>query len=207
MLIRFLIAAAFILECALSLASPLAPAAPQSFAITVNTTRVSMGKVVSISIAWPSPPTSSGTVFWPFVNGSQWGAFVTCFVQMPSDASTPAESCSIELPLPYAGENTLQFAVFEEGALTAALVLRISSHASVFAGRLWGGAINRSDSPVCDEARGCVFVVGQPLPDALGIMALSNAVNIDVEWRSIRLPPEAQRDSVCLDWEPWVCPP
>ena len=121
MLIRFFIAAAFILECALSLAPPLAPAAPQSFAITVNTTRVSMGKVVSISIAWPSPPTSSGTVFWPFVNGSQWGAFVTCFVQMPSDASTPAESCSIELPLPYAGENTLQFAVFEEGALTAAL--------------------------------------------------------------------------------------
>jgi hypothetical protein len=71
-------------------------------------------------------------------------------------------------------------------------------------GRLWGGAINTSDAPVCDEARGCVFVVGQPLPDTSSIVALSNAVNVDVEWRAIRLPAEARHDSVCLDWEPWV---
>jgi hypothetical protein len=53
------------------------------------------------------------------VNGSQWGAFVTCFV----DSGRPSAAddiCSIELPLPYAGINTLQFAVFEEGAFAAA---------------------------------------------------------------------------------------
>jgi hypothetical protein len=79
-----------------------------------------MGMAVSISIAWPSPSTPSGTVFWPFVNGSQWGAFVTCFVNSSGPSAVYSEPCSIELPLPYAGENTLQFAVFEEGAFSAA---------------------------------------------------------------------------------------
>lgn len=75
---------------------------------------------------------------------------------------------------------------------------------SCLPGRLWGGTVNSSDAPVCDEARGCVFVVGQPLPDSSSITALSNTVIVNVEWRAIRLPADAQHDHVCLDWEPWV---
>jgi hypothetical protein len=113
-LFRAFVAAALFLACASAIGLPISANTPD-FAIKVNSSRISMGKVVSVSITWPSPPTPSGTVFWPFVNGSQWGAFVTCFVQPPSHAAASDESCSIELPLPFSGENTLQFAVFEEG--------------------------------------------------------------------------------------------
>lgn len=120
MLFRVYVAAALLFACVGAIPPPLTlmPNRPQDFVITANASRVSMGKVVSISITWTSPPTPSGTVFWPFVNGSQWGAFVTCFVQLPGYASA-SDSCSIELPLPYSGENTLQFAVFEEGTTAA----------------------------------------------------------------------------------------
>ncbi len=87
------------------------------------------------------------------------------------------------------------------------LSTRILLSLRCFPGRLWGGSINSSDAPVCDEARGCVFVVGQPLPDTSSITALSNTVVVDVEWRAIRLPAEAHNDVVCLDWEPWVRSP
>ncbi len=111
MLIRALVAAAVYLACVGAIIPPLSPPNVNDFVISVNSSHIPMGKAVSISITWSSPPTSAGTVFWPFVNGSQWGAFVTCFlVAPPSD-----NSCSIELPLPHAGENSLQFAVFEEG--------------------------------------------------------------------------------------------
>ena len=105
--------------CARALASPHLSSIPPDFVVAVNASRISMGRAVTVSIAWPSPPTPSGTVFWPFVNGSQWGAFVTCFVQPPAAAAAAAQPCTIELPLPYAGENTLQFAVFKEGATPA----------------------------------------------------------------------------------------
>ncbi len=114
---RVFIAAALFLSCARAIAPPLLSANTQDFVITVNSSRISMGDAVYISITWPLPPTPSGTVFWPFVNGSQWGAFVTCFVQLPGGAAASDNACSIELPLPYSGENTLQFAVFEEGAV------------------------------------------------------------------------------------------
>jgi hypothetical protein len=110
MLIPALVAAAVFLACVGAIIPPLAPPNVNDFVISVNSSRIPMGKAVSISITWSSPPTSTGTVFWPFVNGSQWGAFVTCFVASSSD-----KSCTIELPLPHAGENSLQFAVFEEG--------------------------------------------------------------------------------------------
>ncbi len=118
MLFRVSVTAVLLFACVGAIAPPLIPTHIQDFVITANASRVSMGKVVSISITWPSPPTPSGTVFWPFVNGSQWGAFVTCFVQLPGYAAA-SDSCSIELPLPYSGENTLQFAVFEEGTTAA----------------------------------------------------------------------------------------
>ncbi len=130
---RVFIAAALFLACARAIVPPLISpstqlisASTQDFVITVNASRISMATVVSISITWPSPPTPSGTVFWPFVNGSQWGAFVTCFVQPPGDAAASDGPCSIELPLPYSGENTLQFAVFEEGAAAALLYANVS---------------------------------------------------------------------------------
>ena len=131
---RLFVAAALLLACARALASPLLPSASPDFIITLNTTSVAMGKTVAVSIACTLPPTPSGTVFWPFVNGSQWGAFVTCFVQPPAAAAPAADqACSIELPLPRAGDNTLQFAVFKQGAAgaraCAALCARDSDNA------------------------------------------------------------------------------
>jgi hypothetical protein len=118
MLIRaILVAAVLFLACVQAIIPPLSTPNlkqdfPLDFTIAVNSSRVAMGKAVFISITWPSPPMPTATVFWPFVNGSQWGAFVTCFAAPPP---SPDNSCSIELPLPHAGENSLQFAVFEEG--------------------------------------------------------------------------------------------
>ena len=142
---------------------------------------VGLGETVTVDIdASGFKPTPNGTVVWPFVNRSQFGAFVTCAV------SGRQSNCSLILPLPRAGVARVELAVFAEG-------------------RGWGGregAWAAGMQGACDQAAGCVYPVGQAGP---GAAALSTTLPIivHVAYRRIARPGGADGNEVCMDFEPW----
>lgn len=79
-------------------------------ASAVEDAPIAVGLNVRVTIATPAPlaNTAAPTVYWPFVNGTQWGAFVTC-------AASSTANCSLLLPLPLAGVMTVQLAVMSAG--------------------------------------------------------------------------------------------
>lgn len=79
------------------------------FVIQPDTKSIGLGRSVVISVNSSFARSDAGTVFWPFVNGSQWGAFVTCAV------THGANECSLSLPLPYVGDAAIQLVVLKEG--------------------------------------------------------------------------------------------
>eukprot|EP01052_Picozoa_sp_SAG31_P013405 SAG31_NODE_805_length_11970_cov_3.710793_2_plen_1098_part_00 len=179
---------------------PAVASAPTSFAISVDQTAVGLGRVVNVTVdtaGFASSP--NGTVFWPFVNGSQWGSFATCAVlgRAPAAALGGGE-CSILLPLPFSGVAEITVAVLQEG-------------------RGWGGGINISTPDcrlpaagcTCDQAKGCVYPVGTPFPAAAQVVSRSGQpAHVTVHHRLIKLPPDAglsnnAQHDVCMDWEPW----
>ena len=169
----------------------LEPRPPAHFAISASAKEVGLGRVVNISVdACGFAPSPNGTVFWPFVNGSQWGSFVTCAVA--GRPSTLDGGCSILLPLPYVGTAAISVAVL----VTA---------------REWGGYINASNPALpCDEARGCIYPVGTPFPTGAlavrDVVSRSSDVNVAVQYRRISLPlgtDSGEQHDVCMDWEPW----
>lgn len=111
------------------------------FRASVRQAAVGLGDAAVVEIDSSTfVPTVNGTVVWPFVNGSQFGAFATCAVLGRSSAN-----CSLLLPLPYAGAAAIQLAVFPEG-------------------REWGGregAWASGQEGACNQTAGCVYVVGQ----------------------------------------------
>jgi hypothetical protein len=175
----------------LALASQVSPGqaigpAVSSFGASLDQSSLGLGRVVKISInASAFAKTPNGTIFWPFVNHSQWGSFVTCRVEGRDDQADGG--CTILLPLPYVGTAKIKVAVLNGG-------------------RLWGGHINASDpSKPCDETRGCVFVVGTPFPtDSSEVLATSRVLSVEVIYRRIQLAPAAgESKEICMDWEPW----
>jgi hypothetical protein len=179
-----------LLPAAHSPALPPLAVVPQHFAISTSDAQVGLGKVVNVSIdAGAFPPTPNGTVFWPFVNDSQWGSFVTCAVA--GRTATLDGGCSILLPLPVVGTATIKVGV-------------------LVGGRTWGGTVNASDPALpCDQARGCTYPVGTPFPAAAGavLSRSSSGLSVEVLYRRISLPPgassSAEQHDVCMDWEPW----
>jgi len=82
--------------------------------LQVSSTTASLGSTINVSIdASEFLPTAAGTILWPFVNGSQWGSFVTCSVA-GRDANADG-GCTILLPLPRPGRATIEVAVLREG--------------------------------------------------------------------------------------------
>eukprot|EP00040_Diaphanoeca_grandis_P041262 m.262693 g.262693 ORF g.262693 m.262693 type:complete len:1058 (-) comp46733_c0_seq1:105-3278(-) len=71
-----------------------------------------MGQTSTFAVSADSLPAPSvnGTVIWPFVNGSQWGSFVTCGI-----TSMPSSTCTFLLPFPVAGATSVQVAILEGG--------------------------------------------------------------------------------------------
>lgn len=169
---------------------------PAAFHIALDRTTVPLGRVVNVSVdASGFAPSRNGTIFWPFVNGSQWGSFVTCAVAGRAPALDGG--CSILLPLPYAGPAHISVAVLREG-------------------RGWGGGINttgkgcqRNGCGTCDTARGCVYPVGTPFPSdaSTEVLSRSAVATATVTHRRVSLPPGAggvgEQHDVCMDWEPW----
>jgi len=159
-------------------------ASPATFAWSLGARSVPLGGVVNISVdASGFPASANGTIFWPFVNGSQWGSFVTCAVSGRDHALDGG--CTIMLPLPVAGLAAVRVAVLRQG-------------------REWGGDINATQS------RG--YPVGTPSPSD-GVKSNGRAADnksiIAVAFRRVKFPPgvkssggSAQHD-VCMDWEPW----
>ena len=175
-----------------------APGSPPSFKINTGSASVGLGRVVNVTIdASGFAPTPIGTVFWPFVNGSQWGSFATCAVAGRSPGIDGG--CAILLPLPYAGKADIRIAVLRKG-------------------RLWGGEVNLTEPPphhyhptantTCDTARGCIYPVGTPFPDTAEVISSSSVASVSVTHRLIKLPagatlPGGEQHDVCMDWEPW----
>jgi hypothetical protein len=187
-------AAALLLSISPGAAGAAAPL-PATFAISLDASSVGLGRVVKVSIdASAFAPSANGTVFWPFVNGSQWGSFVTCAVEGRSPGLDGG--CAILLPLPFVGAAEITVAVLSQG-------------------RDWGGGINttgghfHSSTGDCDTARGCVYPVGTPFPtEAAEVLSHSAASSVSVLYRRISLPagaaqPGGEQHDVCMDWEPW----
>lgn len=176
-----------------ALAATSAP--PVFFSVRVDRHTIGLGRVVNVTID-PSgfAPTGNGTTFWPFVNGSQYGSFVTCAVAGRSPVVDGG--CSILLPLAVVGSSDIKVAVLRDG-------------------RTWGGEINttaagcqRVGCPPCDQAKGCVYPVGTPFPAATEVLSSSPSVSVEVLYRKIQLPagtrsPQGRHHEVCMDWEPW----
>jgi hypothetical protein len=150
---------------------------------------VGLGDAVTVEIDGSAfVPTANGTVIWPFVNGSQFGAFVTCAVLRSRHSAAGSGNCSLILPLPYAGDATIELAVFREG-------------------RDWGGkegAWAAGEQGPCDQTAGCVYPVGQAGPPATAT-ARSARLLVHVPHRRVALPQDvdAERDQVCINYEPW----
>ena len=157
-----------------------------TFGATAASPSVGLGNVVRIDIDTSGFVLArNGTVVWPFVNGTQFGAFATCAVQgRPQQGSR----CSLLLPLPYVGEARLELAVFREG-------------------RSWGGmegAWGHGMGGPCNQTAGCVYQVGQAGPGSAAV-STSAPMTVRVTPRRITLPggvadPDHQ---VCMDIEPW----
>ena len=154
-----------------------------SFRASARQPTVGLGETVTVDIdASGFKPTPNGTVVWPFVNGSQFGAFVTCAV------SGRPGNCSLILPLPRAGAARVELAVFAEG-------------------RDWGGkegAWGAGMQGACDQAAGCVYPVGQAFPGAAA-RSTSPPIIVRVAYRRIVRPGGAtgEHHEVCMDFEPW----
>ena len=150
---------------------------------------VGLGDAVTVEIDGSAfVPTANGTVIWPFVNGSQFGAFVTCAVLRSRHSAAGSGNCSLILPLPYAGDATIELAVFREG-------------------RDWGGkegAWAAGEQGPCDQTAGCVYPVGQAGPPATAT-SRSARLLVHVTHRRVALPQDvdAERDQVCINYEPW----
>ncbi len=151
----------------------------------VGGSAVGLGDAATIEIdSSEFVPTANGTVVWPFVNGSQFGAFVTCAVLR----TPPPTNCSLLLPLPYAGNATIELAVFPEG-------------------RDWGGkegAWAAGAQGPCNQTAGCVYPVGTTGPGPFATFT-SNQLLVSVAHRRVALPRDvdAERHQVCINYEPW----
>lgn len=161
---------------------------PASFNARVDSNAIGLGRVVNVTIDSSGfTPTANGTTFWPFVNDSQYGSFVTCAVAGRSP--TADGGCFILLPLAVVGSANIKIAVLRGG-------------------RTWGGGINTTVGLPCDQAKGCVYPVGTPFPAAADVLSSSPSVNIKVLYRKIKLPAgtrssQGEQHDVCIDWEPW----
>eukprot|EP00041_Stephanoeca_diplocostata_P025063 m.648553 g.648553 ORF g.648553 m.648553 type:complete len:623 (-) comp22662_c0_seq3:166-2034(-) len=67
-----------------------------------------MGMNVQLTISSNKGNSVNGTVYWPFVNGTQWGAFVTCDILQQPDAP-----CTLLLPMPLPGQARIQVAALD----------------------------------------------------------------------------------------------
>lgn len=150
--------------------------------------KVWLGDAVTIDVDSSAfVPTPTGTVVWPFVNGTQFGAFVTCAV-LQAHGNHSNDNCSLMLPLPYAGDSMIELAVFPEG-------------------RDWGGkdgAWAVGQRGPCNQTAGCVYPVGQVGPGP-NTSLISPPLHVHVRYRRISLPSDvdADRHQVCINYEPW----
>jgi hypothetical protein len=63
-----------------------------AFSLSSSADAVAMGQSVILSIAVSHANVTESYRFWPFVNNTQWGAYVTC--------AAPCSNASLIIPLP-----------------------------------------------------------------------------------------------------------
>ena len=144
--------------------------------IQVSSTSAALGSTVNVSVdATQFTPTAAGTVFWPFVNGTQWGSFVTCAVA-GRDASADG-GCTILLPLPRAGRVSIEVAVLREG-------------------REWG-TVSPSVYPVGTPFPSDPSDVLARSTASVGVDVRFRRVTLPAGARG------GDGREVCIDWEPW----
>jgi len=115
-------------------------APPATFGVALSSKTVGLGRVVNVSVdASGFAPSAAGVVFWPFVNSTQWGSFVTCAVA--GRAPSADGGCTIMLPMPVVGAARIEVAVLQGG-------------------RAWGSDCR---GVRCNESTN-VYPVGKPLP-------------------------------------------
>jgi hypothetical protein len=167
--------------------------------LSLNTNAVDMGREVTVTLDVSGVPLSpAGTVFWPFVNGSQWGSFVTCRIS----AFAADDSCSLMLPLPYAGTASLQLAVFPQGRkFVVPRECRRSSFLFIFLFLFFPFFF--AIHSWCQEPDVCMFPVGTAL-DAGTATILTETALVTVRPRVMAYPVDPGNKTVCMDWfAPW----